>query len=314
MKVLFVSSGNATSGISPIIKNQGESLKQAGIELEYFPIKGKGLKGYLKNIIKLKKFLKNEDFDIIHAHYSLTSFVATLAGAKPLIVSLMGSDVKEKKWVLLLIYFFKRFFWKKTIVKSEEMASIIGQNNVHVIPNGVNLEWFKPIAKEEAKSKVNLDINKKYILFAANPDRPEKNFSLAFNAYNRINAKNIELIYLKNLSHDQIPYYINSSEIVILSSLWEGSPNVIKEAIACNTPIVSTDVGDVKWIIGNTEGCFISSFEPEAMKDEIEKAFEFARVKEKTKGRERIIELGLDSDTIAQKIINTYQSILEKKK
>jgi glycosyltransferase involved in cell wall biosynthesis len=89
---------------------------------------------------------------------------------------------------------------------------------------------------------------------------------------------------------------------------------VIKEAMACNTPIVSTDVGDVKWIIGNTEGCFISSFEPEAMKDEIEKAFEFARVKEKTKGRERIIKLGLDSDTIAQKIINTYQSILDKKK
>ena len=314
MKVLFVSSGNATSGISPIIKNQGESLKQAGIELEYFPIKGKGLTGYLKNINKLKKFLKNEDFDIIHAHYSLTSFVATLAGAKPLIVSLMGSDVKEKTWVLFLIHFFKRFFWKKTIVKSEEMASVIGQNNVHVIPNGVDLELFKPIAKEEAKRKVNLEIDKKYILFAANPDRPEKNFPLASNAYNKINDRDVELLYLKNLSHEQIPYYINSAEVVILSSLWEGSPNVIKEAMACNIPIVSTDVGDVKWIIGNTEGCFISSFEPEVMKDEIEKAFEFARVKEKTKGRERIIKLGLDSDTIAQKIINTYQSILDKKK
>ena len=98
MKILFVSSGNSQNGISPIIKNQGESIVKAGIELEYFLIKGKGIKGYFKSIFTLRKHLKNNTYDIVHVHYSLSAIVASLAGAKPLIVSLMGSDVKSNSW------------------------------------------------------------------------------------------------------------------------------------------------------------------------------------------------------------------------
>ena len=96
MKLLFVSSGNSKNGISTIIKNQGVSLKNQDIELDFFTIEGKGIKGYLKSIPYLKKQLKENKYDIVHAHYSLSAFTASLAGAKPLIVSLMGSDVKSK--------------------------------------------------------------------------------------------------------------------------------------------------------------------------------------------------------------------------
>jgi len=93
MKVLFVSSGNSEFGISPIVKNQGESLKQNGIDLDYFTIKGKGINGYLKNIPILKKYLKAHHYDIIHAHYSFCGWVTKLTLTKiPVIVSLMGSD------------------------------------------------------------------------------------------------------------------------------------------------------------------------------------------------------------------------------
>ena len=98
MRVLFVSSGNSVKGISPIIKNQGDSLVDMGVDLTYFTIKGKGFKGYSNSVFKLKKVLNKNEYDIIHAHYSLSAIVASFAGAKPLVVSLMGSDVKHNNY------------------------------------------------------------------------------------------------------------------------------------------------------------------------------------------------------------------------
>ena len=100
-------------------------------------------------------------------------------------------------------------------------------------------------------------------------------------------------------------------ELVILTSLWEGSPNVIKEAMACNCPIVSTNVGDVRWVIGDTEGCYITSFDPEDVAEKIKLALEFGK---RTNGRDRIIELGLDSETIAKRLIDIYSKVLEENK
>lgn len=141
MKVLFVSSGNSEFGISPIIKNQGESLKQNGIDLYYFTIKGKGIKGYLKNIPILKKYLKNHNYDIIHAHYSLSAIVATLSGAKPLVVSLMGSDIygnvnidgKRKFYSYINILSAKLLhpFVNKIIVKSKNLESYTYFKNIY---------------------------------------------------------------------------------------------------------------------------------------------------------------------------------------
>ena len=92
----------------------------------------------------------------------------------------------------------------------------------------------------------------------------------------------------------------------MLTSLWEGSPNVIKEAMACNIPIVSTDVGDVREVIGNTEGCYITSFEPEYIAEKIELALQFGK---RTDGRENIKHL--ESSLIARKIIDLYKKIVD---
>jgi len=107
-----------------------------------------------------------------------------------------------------------------------------------------------------------------------------------------------------------MPEYYSASDVILLTSLWEGSPNVIKEAMACNCPIVTTDVGDVRWIIGDTEGCYIASLDPNDYSLKMKKALDFAQKSGKTNGRNRIIYLGLDADTIALRIIGVYEKVL----
>jgi glycosyltransferase involved in cell wall biosynthesis len=308
MKILFVSSGNSKNGISPIIKNQGESLKNYGLELDFFTIKGKGIKGYLKSIPVLREFLKNNgSYDVVHAHYWLSAIVASLAGSKPMVVSLMGDDVKAKSWFKWIIYFFNFFSWSKIIVKSKDMYNSLGLNKADIVPNGIDMNRFKPIEQSIAIAELGWDSTKRHILFTSDPKRVEKNFKLTKEAFDIIDDENLELHYLKDVPNEKIFYYYNASDVVVLTSLWEGSPNAIKESMACSRPIVATDVGDVKDVLSKTKGCYISTFEPEDVASKIKKALKF---KGKTTGREDIQYL--KSELVAKKIVNIYNSVKGK--
>lgn len=307
MKVLFISSGNFKSGISPITYNQGESLKGQGVIIEYYTLKGKGLKGYLSNVMPLRKKLKGKTYNVVHAHYSLSAFVATLAGAKPLVVSLMGSDVKAMSFFKIWIKFFVKLVWSATIVKSQDMNESLGLQKVNVIPNGVNFNRFKPLDKKDCQEQLGWNNTKINVLFAANPERLEKNYKLAKEAISIIDDTNIVVHFLKDVPNTDMPLYYNAADVVLLTSLSEGSPNVIKEAMACNRPIVATNVGDVKEVLGKTEGCYLTSFDAKELADTIKKNIVYNK---RTKGRERIKALGLDSETIANRIIAIYIKII----
>lgn len=309
MKILFVSSGNSGEEISPIIKNQGESLRKSGLQVDFFTINGKGLWSYLKHIFLLIRLLKNSEYDIIHAHYSLSGYVAAFAGHRPLVVSLMGSEVKSKSTLRYILRIFIVYFWSITIVKSEDMKSTLGLKNVIVIPNGVDIDKFRHISKCEALEITGWNKGKKHILFAAKADRWVKNYKLAEEACLLLTDNDFELHTIGSIPNVDMPYYLNASDVVLLSSLWEGSPNVIKEAMSCNRPIVSTCVGDVKQVIGLTDGCFISKSNAEDLADKIQQALLFARFNEQTNGRNRILEAGLDSKSIAKKIKDVYLKV-----
>jgi len=312
MKVLFVSS-NKSGEVSVITKSQGISLEKKGIQIQYFLINGKGIKGYLASIIPFKKGIKEFKPDIIHAHYSHCGFFSALFLAKPLVVSLMGSDVNRNIISIYLLKVFQKLFWEKTIVKTRGMSKRIEEELAEVIPNGINIELFRPISQKKCLEALNWDRNKKHILFAADPEIHVKNFKLfhaSLISYQQY-FSNIEYHTLVNVDHESVPIYMNAAEVVCLSSLSEGSPNVIKEAMACNRPVVCTNVGDVQWLFGNTEGCFISESQtPESYKNKLNKALEYSKISQESKGRKRIMELGLDSDTVANKIINIYQCVI----
>lgn len=308
MKVLFVCSGNRV-GVSPIIRNQGDSICAQGVDVVYYTIKGKGIGGYLKNVRPIRRYLKQNKFDVVHAHYSLSAFVASLAGAKPLVVSLMGSDVKASGIYKMMIRVFAFLFsWKSIIVKSADMYQSLGIRRAVIIPNGVNMDRFKPLDLKECQEKLGWSSEKKHVLFTSDPKRREKNYALAESAVSCI--ENAELHAMVGVQNEDTPIWYNAADVVLMTSLWEGSPNAIKEAMACSRPIVSVNVGDVKEIIGNTEGCYIAQRTPEDIAVKIRMALLTNRL---INSRERILKLGIDSETVAEKIIYVYQTILRKK-
>lgn len=305
MKVLFVSSGR-TGKVNELIINQGISLQRNGIEIDYFYFR-KGFWGYFTGVFEIRKLLKTSNYDLIHAHYSFSGFAASFAGKKPLVVSLLGSDAYKGFLIRLITRFFSKYFWKVTIVKTPEMKSLLHLKKVEIIPNGVDIERFMPIPKKTAREYIRFPLDKILILFISDPSRHEKNFGLALSAFELIKQDNFELLPVFNKPNEIIPYYLNAADAILLTSKREGSVNVIKEAMACNTPIVSTDVGDVRRNLEGINGCYVCDSDPESLAMALKKVLES---KNSIDSRSRLIELRLDSKTIASKVTSVYKQIL----
>jgi glycosyltransferase involved in cell wall biosynthesis len=179
--------------------------------------------------------------------------------------------------------------------------------NSIVIPNGVNFQMFKPVEKKKALQKAGFENKKKKIIFVAeNINSKVKNFKLAEQAVKLLNNPDVHLHTVSGCEQEDLVYYYNAADLLLLTSHSEGSPNVIKEAMACNCPIVSTDVGDVRELIGDTKGCYITSFEPEDISKKIILALDFGK---RTSKRDHIKHL--DNQLIAQKIIHFYKEIID---
>lgn len=308
MKVLFVSSGNKKTGISPIVYNQGESLKKAGLYVDYFTINGKGWLGYFKHLLPLIRVIETGEYDIIHAHYSLCGFLATLAAARrrAIIVSLMGT-FRRGTLKYFLIRLLERRRWKEVIVKSERMKSQIGLMQAHVIPNGVNIDKFNSVnSKLSHRAALGLDPQKKIVIFVSNPERVEKNFPLCKESVAVLNREDVELVTVYNKSHEEVASYMIAADVLMLTSFTEGSPNVVKEAMAANCPIVCTNVGDVTYLLHELPGTFImNTFSPQEGAALLNRALDFGK---RTDGLKKLISLGLTEDKVASRIISLYMA------
>lgn len=310
MKVVFVASGNKTVGtVSAFVNSQFESLKQQGVDMHLFPIIGKGWKAYAQSIPQLRNLIKKERPDIVHAHYSICGVVAAMAcvGLRTkVVVSILGS-FPHKSFKLYWVRFFVKHVWDSTITKSQRTSNQLAID-LPVIPNGVNLSQFYLIDKEEARRMLGLANNKRYVIFVSDPKRPEKNFALAQKSVELINDNNVELVPVYNKPHDEIVKYMCAADVLVLTSLNEGSPNVVKEAMACDCPIVSTDVGDVSWITNGVEGTYVAkTFSPLDIASLVQKALDF---KGRTRGRERLLEFDLTTEKTAQKVVAIYKDVV----
>ena len=326
MKVLFVVSGNNQYyDVAPFIRSQGDSLVEEGVDISYFLIRGKGIFNYLKNVIPLRKHLKNNPVDVIHAHYSLCGWVAVLAAGRiPVVLSYMGDDLfgshvaqnkrSFKSWTLILLGKAVQPFLSAIVCKSQQMADAVARKSIcHVVPNGVRLDQFK-LYDKSLRKELGLDKDKKYVLFLGDPSDNNKNVALVEGALEVLNRPDVELLIRYKVSHDAVVKYLNVADVFTLCSFSEGSPNVVKEAMACNCPMVVTNAGDAAWVAGDVPGCYVSpSYEPEDFAKKLRLALQYSEKHGRTKGREQLLALGLDASSIAEKIIGIYRSLIQKK-
>lgn len=288
----------------PFVFEQVESLKRNySVEVDYFLIKGKGLFGYIYHIFKLNRLLYNRRYDLIHAHYGICGFIAICQIYLPVVVTFHGSDVNEK-FPRILSLIARKFAQAAIFVSSKMMQQFESSKMDFLVPCGIDLEKFYAVDKVEALTSLRLNPKDTHILFGASFDNPVKNAKLAVDSVNEL-GRNVNLIELKNKDRNEVRLLLSAVDLLLLTSLSEGSPQIIKEAMACNCPIVSTDVGDIREVIVETSGCFLTSFNKHDVAEKIAIALES---KKRTEGRKRILHF--DNNLIAKQIFEIYNKVI----
>lgn len=304
MRILIVASYNKKY-FAPFILEQVDALRQLGCEVDYFGVVGKGIKGYLSVFSALRKKIKSFKPDVIHSHYGLSGLLANLQRSVPVVTTYHGSDINLPKVLRLSKIAMKLSVWN--IFVSQRNINIAQPKKKYILlPCGVNLPNHVEEDINEIKERINWNPNKKYILFAGAFDNKVKNAKLAQESVSLI--KNVELIELKGYTREQVTALFYAVGAFLMTSFTEGSPQVIKEAMACGCPIVSVDVGDVAERIDGLDGCYIARRNPQDIASNLQQALS---LKTRTKGRERIIELGLTNDLVAKKLVEIYEDVLK---
>lgn len=306
LKILIVCSGNFSNSFEiskAFVYDQVNELRNQNIEVDIFLIKGNGIIGYLKNLKALKTLIKKNKYSLLHAHGGLSSCLSNMQFLIHVVTTFHGSDINKLNQLIFSQFAFLFSSWNIFVSKKLKKKIFSKTNNTSIIPCGVDLSVFKPIPKTNfINSSQSIKIRK--VLFASSFNNKIKNPSLAKLACSL--ADNVDLIELKNKTRFEVNSLLNSVDLLLMTSFSEGSPQIIKEAMACNCPIVSLDVGDVREIIGTTERCFISSSDPKELSKYINLSLKDGR---RTNGRSKISHLS--NKVIVEEIIKVYNLVLD---
>lgn len=308
MRILVVASFNK-GRFAPFIVEQVEALKKQGCTIEFFGLQGKGLLGYLRNLPLLKKKIKAFCPDVIHAHYGLSGLFANLQRHVPVVTTYHGSDINDKK-VLPFSKMAMRLSAWNVFVSRKTLEIAKPKKKYILLPCGIDLSDLQLTDRTESRRKMGLQDDRKYILFAGAFDIPVKNAPLAKDTVACLQENQAELLELKGYSREEVTLLMCAADAFLMTSQTEGSPQVVKEAMACGCPIVSVDVGDVKERVAGLEGCFVSdSRNPNDLANLLGKAFAFGR---KTDGRKKIVADSLDNRLVAKQLFEIYERVLRR--
>ena len=316
MKVLHITANYPTPehpvfGI--FVKEQVESLRNEGVECDVFFSNGKeegGMKAHRASIKKVRKLLRENHYDVIHCHHSISGLILFLAGGtfgNKCVVSYQNDPTREFGGMKLFRLLYAVF--DKVIIKNT--TELLNKKKVVYLPNGTNADFFKPIDKDVCKEKLGWDKDKHYILYMDSNkgtrtqkrhDRYEEVLELLKKDFD-----NIVSVELSNTPREEIPTYMNACDLHLMTSDYEGSPNSVKECLCCNTPVVCTPVGNVPDMMGDIPGCYVTEgFTAEELAACVVKVL---TSKEPFNGRELFLAKGYGIGTVAKKLKGLYEGL-----
>lgn len=299
------------------VKDQVESLRQAGVDVEVFTFGKSHNLGYLSAIRVLNKHLKNNTYDLIHAHYGLTGVVACAQTKCPVVMTYHGGDllnhpsynnqsvikVQAAYWISWLV----GYACVERIVVADLLKPKLWPHKTVTLAMGLDMDKFQPTPKAEARRQLGLAQDKQFVLFPGPPGHLRKRYDVAHAAVDILQEKrpNVELLPLIHIPHDQVPLYMSACDVLTVMSMYEASPMVVKEAMACNLPVVSVDVGDVAQRIDGVDLCYLCERVPSDVADKLDKVLAANR---RAESRAAIADFSLPN--IAQKLIGIYETVL----
>ncbi len=301
---------------------QVDFLRRAGVDIDVFPFRGaRKPMNYLRAWRQVQARLKQEQFDLVHAQFGQSALLAWPKHV-PLVVTFHGCDIQGVKHPDGSMTLGGRFLQRMcrviarradaVILVSERMRRFIPASlPTPIIPTGLDFDKIPTMSREAARQQLGLSLSDRLVLFVGSPTEPVKRYPLAQRAVEVLNRTFAATLVLGSaMPHRDILVLMNACDALVVTSIQEGSPGVVKEALACNLPIVSLNVGDVPARLKGIAGCEICGDErPETIAASLERVL---RRGERIRGREAVEEL--DERVLAARVIAVYRSVLSSRR
>jgi glycosyltransferase involved in cell wall biosynthesis len=290
------------------VRDQVDEIRRRGIDVDVFEF-ARGRNEYIPATRRLRSLLRRERFDLVHAHYGLAGWVAQLAGADPLVVTFHGTDVRHQTVGPLS----RRLAWRIALVAGVSRALFEPEDGrpglpavpgSAVLPCGPDLRRFEAMPRAQARGELGLDPDRPYLFFPANPNRPEKRHDRAAEVATACEA---DLLTGGSIDPERMPLWINAANAVLVTSDYEGFGMAAVEALSCDVPVLSTDVGIAPYALAGIDGCLCAPFDAAAWTTVARRHLEAADPR--VAGASRAATLS--SAGMAERVIEAYRAVLE---
>jgi len=308
-------------GTATFVQRQAEFLRAAGVVVDVFEfVAAKQPGNYLRAWREVRRRVRGAAYDVIHAQFGQSGLVA-LPKPLPLVVTFRGDDLEGELGdhsgrltpLGRLLPWLSRYVARRAdavILVSEHLKRALGPRvagRAHVIPSGLDFERFRPLPPGEARRRLDLSPDTPLVLFVGSPTLARKRYGLARAAVERLRQRvPAELVLGWSVPHREVPLYMSACDALVFTSLQEGSPNVVKEALACDLPVVSVAVGDVAERLAGVAGCELcGDDDPETIAAALERVL---RRGGRVRGREAVAHL--DERVLTQRVIDIYRGVV----
>jgi glycosyltransferase involved in cell wall biosynthesis len=294
----------ARPALGSFVRDQVEALSRIpDVELEVFAFDPGGGGAYVRGARTLRRRHGRDRFDVVHAHFGLSAWPAFAAHGSARAVTLHGTDLAHPRSRLITVAALPLLDLVATV--SQPLASAVPgwavRHRRAVLPCGVDVARFRPIPRADARRALGLDPERPYLLFPADPARPEKRHDRA-----RQVAGDVALLSLGTVAPADVPLWVNAANAVLVPSEREGFGLAVLEALACDVPVLATPVGIHPEVLAGVAGAYCGPFDAAAWREAVAAAL--ADPDPRIDGRERA-ELW-STDRMAARVVEAWRGLL----